>query len=362
MEQLHDIIKYLQGKLTTEESDALNAWRSASPQNEAFFDSVREIYAMENDHRDIRIFNTEEKWAEIDEQIKEDKPKKIFRFKWVAVAASLLILIGAAFLFFRPEPLYQEVVTTAKPAKIVLADKSVVELGPESQLKFFTRISKNMKERIIYLQGNARIEVSKNDLLPFIVVSGKTGTSVIGTIFEIRQPDSVQTILSNIEGLVKFYELENKNNAVIVREGESYSYDGNGFTNITPVVEVIPEPITDPVVKSEPKPVPPPVVKAPPVEEKPVELPPPPKVETPVDKTIYTSVENIIDELSNRYAGKFNTAPWGKFTFNSKIPVDLNQFTGLNLEDFLKELSKVAKVEYRQTCPDCFELVALTSK
>ncbi len=362
MEQLHDIIKYLQGKLTTEESNALNAWRSVSPQNEDFFDSVREIYAMENDPRDIRIFNTEEKWAEIEDQIGEDKPKKIFRLKWVAIAASLLILAGAAFLFLRPDPLYREVVTTNKPAKIVLADQSVVELGPDSKLKYFTRISKNLKERIIYLQGNARIEVTKNDHLPFIVVSGKTGTSVIGTIFEIRQPDSVHTILSNIEGLVKFYELSDNRNAVIVREGESYRYDGNGFTNITPVEEVIPEPIIAPVVKFEPKPLSPPVVKAPPVEEKPVELPPPPKVEPPVDKTVYTSVEKIIDELSNRYAGKFNTAPWGKFTFNSKVPFDLTKFTELGLEDFLKELSKVAKVEYRQTCPDCFELVTLTSK
>jgi hypothetical protein len=185
---------------------------------------------------------------------------------------------------------------------------------------------------------------------------------VIGTIFEIRQPDSVHTILSNIEGLVKFYELSDKNNAVIVREGESYSYDGNGFTDITPIEEVNPEPLIPPVVKSESKPVPLPVLKAPPVEEKPDELPPPPKVEPPVDKTVYTTVENIIDELSIRYAGKFNTAPWGKFTFNSKIPVDLTKFTELSLEDFLKELSKVAKVEYRQTCPDCFELVTLTSK
>jgi len=364
LEQLHNIIKYLQGKLNDVESNALNAWRSASPDNEAFFESVREIYAIDVNPGEIQLFNTEEKWAEIDDLIKESKPQKTIYLKWAVIAASLIILIGAAFLFFRPDPLYNEIVTTKNSTKLEMPDKSIVHLGPDSKMKYFTRLTNEIKERIIYLEGDARIEVAKNDQLPFIVVSGKTGTRVLGTIFEIRQADSAQTILSNIEGLVRFYELANKKNSVIVREGESYSYNGSAFTNITPVEAPEAEPETFPVlVKKLPKPISqPPVVTDPPVLEKPVELPPPPKAEPPVDKTVYTRVEDIIDELNKRYPGKFNTAPWGQYRFNAKIPVDLSSYADLSLEEFLKELSKVAKVEYRQTCPDCYELVTLIPK
>ncbi|HAQ37054.1 MAG TPA: FecR family protein [Saprospiraceae bacterium] len=361
MDQLHKIIKYLQGNLTNEESNALNAWRSASPDNEALFESVREIYSVEH-LEDIQLFDPLEKWTEIDDQIQEEKPKgKIIHLKWTAIAASLFILVAVAFWVLWPEPLYKEIVTANNTTKIELPDKSLVELGPNSKMKYFTRISKKVKERMIYLDGNARIEVSKNDQLPFIVVSGKTGTRVLGTIFEIRQLDSIQTVVSNIEGLIKFFELANEKNSVIVNEGESYSYDGKGFTNVTPVEPaLIPEPIPPAIVeKKEPEPV---IIEPPVVEEKPVELPPPPKEEPPVDKTVYTTIANIIDELNTRYAGKFNTAPWGQFRFNAKIPIDLTKYPDHSLEEFLKELGSVAKVEYRQTCPDCFELLTLTPK
>lgn len=363
MDQLANILKYLQGRLSSEDLNALDNWRNASSENQEFFDSISEIYISKEGKDEIRIFDTEEKWQEIEHLISEEKSNRSLFIKWSSIAASLLILAAAALWLFWPEPLYKEITSGTTSHQLTLPDNSVVTLGPKSKMKYFTRISRKIKERIIYLDGDARIEVTKNEKIPFVVISGKTGTRVLGTIFEISQPDSLHTIVSNIEGLIRFYELADEANSVIVNEGESFRYDGSSFTNITPVEpEIIPQAFIPPA-KPARMPVREPVAEEPPVlEQKPAETPPPPKEEPPVIKVIYTSVEDIIDELSKRYAGKFNTAPWGQFRFNAKIPIDLTKYQDISLEDLLKELSGVAKVEYRQTCPDCYELVALMPK
>ena len=69
-------------------------------------------------------------------------------------------------------------------SKIILADSSIVYLGPGSKLKYPERFSKQTRE--ISLKGEAFFEVSKNPKRPFIIHTGNIATKVLGTSFKIE--------------------------------------------------------------------------------------------------------------------------------------------------------------------------------
>lgn len=130
----------------------------------------------------------------------EQIPAKTIRLKsrtlWFSSAAAILIAIGAYALLNRKDysttiPVYNELNTKAtiktgynERKSIRLSDGSTVLMNSLTTLKIDDNYNEN--NRVLWMDGEAHFSVAKNKDKPFIVVSGKTATTALGTSFKIN--------------------------------------------------------------------------------------------------------------------------------------------------------------------------------
>lgn len=139
-----------------------------------------------------------------------------FSLYW-AVAASVLVLSGAAyFLFLKPSPeTYFFADTTSDPVE--LADGSKVYLNAGSAVTVFPF---NRKSRQVKLSGEAFFEISPDQARPFTIETGNTRTEVVGTAFNLKQNgDLVELFVSS--GKVIFSAPKDHGQALALTAGES---------------------------------------------------------------------------------------------------------------------------------------------
>lgn len=118
---------------------------------------------------------------------------------WVAAAIVLVIAAGAAFFYRKghsgsspermvlipaPDAYAQEINTTLKESRIVLADSTVILLQPGATLRYPRRFDGARRE--VYLSGSAFFQVKHDPAKHFIVYTGdQLTTEVLGTSFQI---------------------------------------------------------------------------------------------------------------------------------------------------------------------------------
>lgn len=85
---------------------------------------------------------------------------------------------------------------TGKMLKVVLEDGSEIWLNSGSALKYPKHFS--VKNREIYLEGEAFFKIVHDEAKPFIVNTGKLTTTVLGTTFNIRAYSTLDRITVNV--------------------------------------------------------------------------------------------------------------------------------------------------------------------
>ncbi|WP_316819405.1 FecR family protein [Pedobacter gandavensis] len=118
------------------------------------------------------------------------------KLSWISIAATVLIAVGVYALFNKKEygTIIPSTIETSKNLliktaynerkTITLSDGSKVTLNGLTELKLDPDY--NEKSRIIWLTGEAYFEVEKDKNKPFIVITGKTATTALGTSFKIN--------------------------------------------------------------------------------------------------------------------------------------------------------------------------------
>jgi ferric-dicitrate binding protein FerR (iron transport regulator) len=145
----------------------------------------------------------EEIHQKISGQYPDQKAKVIpIWMKRVAVAASLIIVVGAAWKVFMPHDRVADVAQkvtevkdsiqiiarhienhTGKEKKVMLPDSSLVVLANNSELNYNEPF---VGKRDINLIGKASFKVAKDKSRPFSVFSGAVSTTVLGTEFSVN--------------------------------------------------------------------------------------------------------------------------------------------------------------------------------
>jgi hypothetical protein len=207
--------------------------------------------------------------------------------------------------------LYQELYTQNESAELSLPDSSKITLAPRSYIRYFTRLDENSASRTVYIKGKGYFDIQQDSARPFIVEIAPAGVEVLGTSFIIDQKDSTEIEVKNITGLIRFFELANEDNDVLIHPGETFSYDSTGFKDIT-------------------------------VREK----------NTPEEPGEDLTIDAILNYLFLRFDGRFNTGPYGHFDSKAVIRIDLDQ----SLASIIQELDEKTTMVYRKTCPDCYEI------
>jgi ferric-dicitrate binding protein FerR (iron transport regulator) len=310
----NNIWKFLQQQLTEEESSSVQEWINLSKSNAREYDEIRVIWEECNKLDDVHVFDPLESWSKIEEEISQSGKSKTILIRWIGIAASLLFVSSMIMWFYLgKEGLYESYVAENQETSIQLADGSNIHLKKGATIKYFTRIDKDFKNRTVFISGKIRFDIAPDSQLPFIVEAGKTGIKVLGTIFDVEILDTNNVSVENIEGLIKFYELQDEENAITLKQGEKFIFDGSAFIEKTKK-QVEPQPGEN------------------------------------------MTVEQLLGILFKKFDGKFNTGPYGKFDIKDTLRIDLHQ----SLENIISQLDSNATIQYRKTCSDCYELNSLT--
>lgn len=140
--------------------------------------------------------------------------KLFLRISSVAAVLVFSVLIYSAFhnviVNKKSIPEYFEVfVPSAKQSQILLPDGTRVWVNSETKIKYSNQF--NVKERTIYLTGEAYFEVNKNEELPLHVIANGVNIKVFGTKFNVKgylDEETVETVL--VEGKIDLSRVGDK--------------------------------------------------------------------------------------------------------------------------------------------------------
>lgn len=198
MEEL--LIKYISGDITTQEREQVVKWISESHEHRQEYDALRKMYTAVLWQDDTTIKNTTKTKSAI---------KPIFR-ELVKIAAVFVVAIflvqGWNYLFpgaTKEEVIMQQLhVPPGQRVELTLVDGTHVWLNANTHFSFPNRFDDGKRE--IFLNGEARFEVTSDAANPFIVKTSRHNIEVLGTKFNVlayEQENIFETAL--MEGKVK---------------------------------------------------------------------------------------------------------------------------------------------------------------
>ncbi|MEX6688326.1 FecR family protein [Danxiaibacter flavus] len=205
--------KYLDGNCSKEERFFIDQW----------FDLPDDETTILQVDRDELETIRERLWSKIHAAQQTQAPiiplRRYSRYvKWI-VAASVIVAMLIVWLSYYQhtgmtsdemylaekinEGMQEKVNTTTNPVTIQLEDSSIVTLMPKARFVYPKKFA--LKERIVYLEGEAFFEISKDKARPFMVYNKVTVTKVVGTSFFVRTNEK-QVVVTVVTGKVAVYE------------------------------------------------------------------------------------------------------------------------------------------------------------
>lgn len=170
----------------------------------------------------------------------ENRGRVVMLLKRVAVAAILLLAVGASIFYFnesvtQPRPEISETTQEFKTITnnhddvlgVSLSDGSFVELSPGAAITY--KDGFETASRDVVLKGEAVFSVAKDKDRPFTVYSGNISTTALGTKFRVvYDGNSAKTKVYLYEGkvVVKSAQAKNKKESYLM-PGDMLSYNDN---------------------------------------------------------------------------------------------------------------------------------------
>ncbi len=199
------LIRYL-GKETNEaENKLVEEWCEESQHNR---DHLLKIKSLWDDSIDRSILDDKYQTRTAYENLFAKKFKApVFRLNYkIIAAATVALLFGvgllAYFLWFNGE---LKVQTGNEVASITLKDNSKIWLNKNSNLTYRRYQG---KDRLVKLSGEAYFEVAPDATRPFIIITGNSKITVVGTSFNVKAyPGKSETEVSVTSGVVMLNHL-----------------------------------------------------------------------------------------------------------------------------------------------------------
>lgn len=161
------------------------------------------------------------KWAENDcriptsvkDRIRQSLFTKMPRVKWRRVIASASAVLAAAVILFmcvlwsRPSEnaapeIFEIVAERGQKSSVTLPDGSRVMINSASTISYTSDY--NVKERNVFLSGEAYFDVASNADIPFVVHADKVSVTALGTEFNVKAyAEDPYVVTTLVEGSVR---------------------------------------------------------------------------------------------------------------------------------------------------------------
>lgn len=226
--------RYFSGEASEPEMETLHQWIRESPEHRQLFDACRKSWEALEQYSIQQKIDVDKEWDRFKAKLPaEDAPLAVeftlsrtkdrsLIYRWVAIAAVLLIMAVSGFLIYRYSATVENVSLTASTdnREGKLPDGSQVTLGPGSSLVYPEKF--NREQRVVKLKGEGYFEITHNPRQPFIIEAGqKVRIEVLGTSFYVNtcNADSlVEVVLTS--GQVAVYRSDDPSQRILLQPGE----------------------------------------------------------------------------------------------------------------------------------------------
>lgn len=225
------IIGYLQGTLSEKETDLFFNLVNENASNKKLYFEIKAMFdasfSVEN------TVNVDESWQRLlDKKRKSQSDRRSLWLRIGSYAAVALIAVAISTAFFfhsngSSNVLYSKYIGgDGLDADIVeLPDGTQVSLGSKTTFHYDKDFGKD--KRIVYLEGEAYFEVTKQQNKPFIVKTKEQDIEVLGTKFNVMAyPSDSLVITTLLEGLVRLTTV-NIDEQTILKPNHQYIYNRN---------------------------------------------------------------------------------------------------------------------------------------
>lgn len=194
--------KFFSGQSTEEENNVLSKIFKAG--GEDIFDEYCRRKWAEND---CRIPTS------VKARIRQNLFTKMPRVKWRRVIASASAVLAAAVILFmcmlwsRPSEnaapeIFEIVAERGQKSSVTLPDGSRVMINSASTISYTSDY--NVKERNVFLSGEAYFDVASNADIPFVVHADKVSVTALGTEFNVKAyAEDPYVVTTLVEGSVR---------------------------------------------------------------------------------------------------------------------------------------------------------------
>ena len=183
-ENIHGLLgKYFNGQASAEEADVVKNWATASEENAADFRLLEKLWDKTGE-QEQHVFDTNHAWLSVHARLQNatQRPKTITMVtrRAVAIAAAIILLLGAWWIFFPSRGIHTITADTAIK-QVQMDDGSTIWLRDGATIEYANSYGK--QDRKLNLTGEAFFEVAPDTSLPFIIAAANTQVRVVGTSF-----------------------------------------------------------------------------------------------------------------------------------------------------------------------------------
>ena len=221
------IVADLKNSVSKSDKEKLNSWVEESSVNAQEYYEIRVAWEKSGKVKTLVSIKLDEEWVLLKEKL---IPSRRINWSQWAVAASVAMLIGFSSVFYfsknsdgLTEFTNVEYISETGKKTISLADGTIVNLNTNSALTIAQNFGE--KTRTVKLNGEAFFNVAKNPNVPFVVITDKAKTKVLGTAFNINT-SSKTTKIQVEHGKVSF---SGQKNSLILEKEMSAESDENGM-------------------------------------------------------------------------------------------------------------------------------------
>jgi len=213
------IIRKISSDISADDEKFLAAWIEESQENKDYYQDLKKIYsAAKADTAAAQYINIDAEWSRFKQNVDPQRTERTYRTSWIRIAASIIIITTLGYAFWSRNSQPEDISILAKNSGqvIILPDNSTVTLNKGATLTYPKKF--NDKERLLFLEGEAFFEVTRNTKKTFKVELNQGVVEVLGTSFNINTKNNDNQIeVVVVTGKVKLANSANENFLILIK-------------------------------------------------------------------------------------------------------------------------------------------------
>ncbi len=190
-----ELVKYISGDLSAERKEVVEAWIKENPEHEKEYTDMKKIWEWSGASDSSPEVDVDRAWSDF-VKLRDNRPQQIVTLedrkrslswkKWMVAAAVAVLLMSSWAILSWTLSTSLSLSSNDVLQQAALPDGSTVYLNKQTVLDY----KKNWlaKERTVVLsKGEAFFDVKRDTMQPFVIQSGNSKITVLGTSFHVRR-------------------------------------------------------------------------------------------------------------------------------------------------------------------------------